>query len=84
MEEIEAANMARQRLNMPLLTVFGFAGPLMAAIGVYGCFANVLASSFTTFYVFLRLFDTCSVWSELCWLRADPGRRVNARIRSPG
>ena len=36
MEEIEAANIARQRLNMLLLTVFGFAGLLMAAIGVYG------------------------------------------------
>jgi putative ABC transport system permease protein len=36
MEEIEAANIARPRLNMLLLTVFGFAGLLMAAIGVYG------------------------------------------------
>ncbi|MGA7684401.1 MAG: ABC transporter permease [Terriglobales bacterium] len=36
MEEIEAANIARQRLNMLLLTVFGFAGLLMAAFGVYG------------------------------------------------
>jgi putative ABC transport system permease protein len=36
MEEIEAANIARQRLNMLLLSVFGFAGLLMAAIGVYG------------------------------------------------
>jgi len=36
MEELEAANIARQRLNMLLLTVFGFAGLLMAAIGVYG------------------------------------------------
>jgi putative ABC transport system permease protein len=36
MDEIEATNIARQRLNMLLLTVFGFAGLLMAAIGVYG------------------------------------------------
>jgi predicted permease len=36
MEELEAENIARQRLNMLLLTVFGFAGLLMAAIGVYG------------------------------------------------
>jgi putative ABC transport system permease protein len=36
MEEIEAANIASQRLNMLLLIVFGFAGLLMAAIGVYG------------------------------------------------
>ncbi len=36
MEELEAANIARQRLNMLLLSVFGFAGLLMAAIGVYG------------------------------------------------
>ena len=36
MEELEAANIARQRLNMLLLTVFGVAGLLMAAIGVYG------------------------------------------------
>lgn len=36
MEEIEAVNIARQRLNMLLLTVFGLAGLLMAAIGVYG------------------------------------------------
>ena len=36
MEDLEAANIARQRLNMLLLTVFGFAGLLMAAIGVYG------------------------------------------------
>jgi ABC-type antimicrobial peptide transport system permease subunit len=36
MEELEAVNIARQRLNMLLLTVFGFAGLLMAAIGVYG------------------------------------------------
>ncbi|HEY3704228.1 MAG TPA: ABC transporter permease [Terracidiphilus sp.] len=36
MEELEAANIARQRLNMLLLTVFGIAGLLMAAIGVYG------------------------------------------------
>jgi hypothetical protein len=36
MDEIEARNIARQRLNMLLLTVFGSAGLLMAAIGVYG------------------------------------------------
>jgi predicted permease len=36
MEELEAVNIARQRLNMLLLSVFGFAGLLMAAIGVYG------------------------------------------------
>lgn len=36
MEEIEAQNIVRQRLNMLLLTIFGFAGLLMAAIGVYG------------------------------------------------
>jgi predicted permease len=36
MEELEAVNIAQQRLNMLLLTVFGFAGLLMAAIGVYG------------------------------------------------
>jgi predicted permease len=36
MEEIEARNTARQRFNMLLLTVFGSAGLLMAAIGVYG------------------------------------------------
>ena len=36
MSEIEARNIARQRLNMLLLAVFGSAGLLMAAIGVYG------------------------------------------------
>lgn len=36
MEELEGENIARQRLNMLLLSVFGFAGLLMAAIGVYG------------------------------------------------
>jgi predicted permease len=36
MAELEARNIARQRLNMLLLTVFGSAGLLMAAIGVYG------------------------------------------------
>jgi len=36
MDEIEARNTARQRFNMLLLTVFGFAGLLMAGIGVYG------------------------------------------------
>jgi predicted permease len=36
MEELESANIARQRLNMLLLTVFGCAGLLLAAIGIYG------------------------------------------------
>lgn len=36
MEEVEARNTARQRFNMLLLAVFGSAGLLMAAIGVYG------------------------------------------------
>jgi hypothetical protein len=36
MEELEARNIAQQRLNMLLLAVFGSAGLLMAAIGVYG------------------------------------------------
>ena len=36
MDEIEARNTARQRFNMLFLTVFGSAGLLMAAIGVYG------------------------------------------------
>src|ERR1700733_1519236 len=36
MGEIEGANIARQRLHMLLLTVFGFAGLLKAATGVYG------------------------------------------------
>ena len=36
MDEIEALNTSRQRFNMLLLTVFGGAGLLMAAIGVYG------------------------------------------------
>lgn len=36
MEEIEARNTARQRFNMLLFTVFGAAGLIMAAIGVYG------------------------------------------------
>ena len=36
MDEIEARNTGRQRFNMLLLTVFGSAGLLMAAIGVYG------------------------------------------------
>jgi putative ABC transport system permease protein len=40
MEEIEAANIARQQLNMLLLTLFGFAGLLMAAIGVYGVMSH--------------------------------------------
>ena len=36
MDEIEARNTARQRFDMLLLTVFGSAGLLMAAIGIYG------------------------------------------------
>jgi len=35
-EELEARNISRQRFNMLLLTIFGSAGFLMAAIGVYG------------------------------------------------
>jgi predicted permease len=36
MDEIEVRNTARQRFNMLLLSIFGAAGLLMAAIGVYG------------------------------------------------
>jgi len=36
MDELEARNTSRQRFNMLLLTIFGGAGLLMAAIGVYG------------------------------------------------
>jgi putative ABC transport system permease protein len=36
MDEIEVRNTSRQRFNMLLLTIFGSAGLLMAAIGVYG------------------------------------------------
>ena len=36
MDEIEAINTARERFSMLLLTVFGSAGLLMAAIGAYG------------------------------------------------
>jgi ABC-type antimicrobial peptide transport system permease subunit len=36
MDEVEARNIARQRFNMALLTIFGLSGLLMAAIGVYG------------------------------------------------
>ncbi|WP_263351292.1 ABC transporter permease [Acidicapsa acidisoli] len=36
MDEVEARDTARQRFNMVLLTIFGIAGLLMAAIGVYG------------------------------------------------
>ncbi|HTJ31222.1 MAG TPA: ABC transporter permease, partial [Acidobacteriaceae bacterium] len=36
MEESEARNIARQRFNMLLLTVFGSSGLLMAAIGIFG------------------------------------------------
>jgi putative ABC transport system permease protein len=36
MDEVEARNIARQRFNMLLLTIFGSAGLLMAAIGVFG------------------------------------------------
>ena len=35
-DELEARNTASQRFNMLLLTIFGAAGLLMAAIGVYG------------------------------------------------
>ena len=36
MAEVEVRNTARQRFNMLLLVIFGAAGLLMAAIGVYG------------------------------------------------
>lgn len=36
MEELEAANIARQRLNMLLLTVFAVTGLIIASIGIYG------------------------------------------------
>lgn len=36
MAEVEARNTARQRFNMLFLTIFGAAGLLIAAIGVYG------------------------------------------------
>jgi putative ABC transport system permease protein len=36
MAEVEVRNTARQRFNMLLLTLFGAAGLMMAAIGVYG------------------------------------------------
>ena len=36
MAEVEVRNTARQRFNMLLLTIFGGAGLMMAAIGVYG------------------------------------------------
>jgi ABC-type antimicrobial peptide transport system permease subunit len=36
MEELESQNIARQKLNLLLLSIFGCAGLLMAAIGVYG------------------------------------------------
>jgi putative ABC transport system permease protein len=36
MDEVEARNIARQRFNMLLLTIFGAAGLIMAAIGVFG------------------------------------------------
>jgi putative ABC transport system permease protein len=35
-DEIEVSTISRQRLNMLLLVIFGSAGLLMAAIGVYG------------------------------------------------
>jgi putative ABC transport system permease protein len=34
--EVEVGSTARQRFNMLLLTIFGAAGLLMAAVGVYG------------------------------------------------
>jgi ABC-type antimicrobial peptide transport system permease subunit len=36
MEELEGMNIARQRLNMLLLTVFGVTGLIIASIGIYG------------------------------------------------
>jgi predicted permease len=36
MDEVEARNLARQRFNMLLLMIFGAAGLLMAATGVFG------------------------------------------------
>jgi ABC-type antimicrobial peptide transport system permease subunit len=39
MDEIMVRTTSRQRFNMLLLTVFGVAGLLMAAIGVYGLMA---------------------------------------------
>jgi ABC-type antimicrobial peptide transport system permease subunit len=36
MDEIEVRTTSRQRFNMLLLTIFGVAGLLMAAIGIYG------------------------------------------------
>jgi len=39
MDEIVVSNTARQRFNMLLLTVFGCAALLMAAIGIYGLMA---------------------------------------------
>ena len=36
MDEVEVRKLARQRLNMLLLTIFGAAGLWMAAVGVYG------------------------------------------------
>jgi putative ABC transport system permease protein len=36
MDEVEIRNIARQRFNMLLLSVFGSSGLLMAAIGIYG------------------------------------------------
>jgi hypothetical protein len=53
--EVEAANIARQRLNMLVLTVFGFAGLLRAAIGVWLTELFRQRSS-QQFHNFLRLF----------------------------
>jgi predicted lysophospholipase L1 biosynthesis ABC-type transport system permease subunit len=39
MDEIAVSNTARQRFNMLLLTIFGCAALLMAAIGIYGLMA---------------------------------------------
>ena len=40
MDEVEARDTARQRFNMVLLTIFGIAGLLMGAIGVYGVMSH--------------------------------------------
>lgn len=40
MDEVEARDTARQRFNMVLLAIFGIAGLLMGAIGVYGVMSH--------------------------------------------